>query len=330
MKGRGITPLTQIARRPPEAGRLRMGHKVLTAKGKSRPAAIDTWRFTSENQAIIEQAAATFGGEARRWSDPKASPPNQWEVVTPASSIEVLVVPDSFSTWYEMWDGSGRARQCDGVTVDMPQRVGDQDYEVVQLPCICDRNGVLECRVTTRLQVVLPQLAFRGVWRLESKGWNAAEELPGMVDLLVQAAGSGRLIRAMLSIQKRHTVVAGLTRDFVVPHLALVQSYDELVALGPGRPAAALAGANVPALGAGDVLEVVDAEMIDDELLALEASVRADGRNFGLDPEAYLAAVKHAANGERARIAECVRRVRAGELEPKAVRVDGSIDWKVN
>ena len=210
--GRSVVPVADLGRRMVEHGRTRLGVK----SGKAMKS-IDTFRFTSPDKFAIKQLAEQYGGEAKAWSDPKASPTNQYEVVTKANDIAVWIMPGGLDVSYEMWSGGGCVRRCDGVECETSQRSFDADYEPVIVPCICDSKQKLECRPYTRLNVVIPSIRFGGSWRLESKGWNAAEELPGMADMISQLQDTG-VLRGRLRLEHRQS--QGGRRKFVVPTLA--------------------------------------------------------------------------------------------------------------
>lgn len=304
---------------------------VKTAKAMK---SIDTFRFTSPDRQIIEQLAALYGGTAKPWNEPKANPSSQFEVLSDARIIRVLLVPDSLSTWYESWTGGGCSRRCDGIEVETPQRMGD-DYEMVTQPCLCDLEGALTCEPHTRLQVVLPDVAFLGVWRLESKGWNAAEELPGMFAMIVACSQQGRMVEAELSIEQRERMTPVGKKKFVVPRLAVRSTVVELAAGGGGTLSIGPVGAKelptmtLPQLMAASEPEIDEAELIDDELLEIEALLRDDANNFGLDPDTYIAAIKAATPGQRDRWRACSTKVREGSIEPQAIAA-GRVQWKVN
>lgn len=221
---RTIVPVKDFGRRMVEHGRIRLGVKA----GRAMKS-IDTFRFTSPDETAIRQLAEQFGGEARPWSDPKASPINQWEVVSTSSEIAVWIIPGGLDVNYEMWSGGGCVRRCDGVECETSQRSFDADYEPVMVPCICSSKGKLECRPYTRLNVIIPSIRFGGSWRLESKGWNAAEELPGMAEMLSNIQDGGHL-RGRLRLEHRQS--QGGRRKFVVPTLAIDVSVNEMLAGG--------------------------------------------------------------------------------------------------
>lgn len=216
-------PIIDLQRRIAEAGRIRLGVQV-SEGDRTRPAKLETLRFTSPDRRRLEAIAARYGGEVRPWQSP-AGP--QWEVITQTAEVDIIVPPAelAFSQWYELWSASGCVRRCDGAT----EQISDG-------PCLCDPNA-RECDVHTRLSVLLRDIPGLGVWRLDTQGWYAARELEGAVELLSLAAGTGRLIPARLRIEQRaakRTDKAGkvTTRRFVVPVLDLDISPAALLAAG--------------------------------------------------------------------------------------------------
>lgn len=256
-----IVPVSDLGRRMVEHGRIRLGVK----SGKAMKS-IETFRFTSPDEIAIRQLAEQFGGDAVPWSDPKASPTNQFEVVTKATEIPVWILPGGLSVMYEMWSGGGCVRRCDGVDCETSMRTYDADYEPVMVPCICAKDGKLACRPYTRMSVVIPSIRFGGSWRLESKGWNAAEELPGMVDMISQLQQSGTL-QGVLRLEKRQS--QGGRRKFVVPTLAINLSANDILAGGgsaltlntSSEPIERLELESVDEMPVDEV--VVDAEIVD-------------------------------------------------------------------
>ena len=131
----------------------------------------------------------------------------------------------------------------------------------------------MKCAPYTRLRVVLPEVRFGGVWRLESKGWNAANEMPGMAGMMEQMQAIG-LAECHLILEKRTKVSGGQTKHFVVPRLSMDASPQEIMA--GGGQATALESppptpTSVPALPVGVQEEiddfvvhaVIDAEVVE-------------------------------------------------------------------
>lgn len=213
-----VRPTADLGFRMAEHGRIRMGIKT----GKAMKS-IDTWRFTSADEEAIRHLAEIYGGTPKPWNDPKANPPNQWEVITRADKVRVFIPPAGLSIWYELWSGGGCQRRCDGVTVQIA--VGD---EMRDQPCICDQKGRMVCRPHTRLNVIIPEIAFGGVWRLESHGWTAAQELPAMEAVLMQLqASSQAIVEALLCNEAAQS--AGGRKKYQVPRIKMTQTPQQML-----------------------------------------------------------------------------------------------------
>lgn len=343
MKRHTITAIADIDRRAPEAGRIRLGMQTKAANGKMRPASIKTLRFTSPDKAIIESIAYKYGGTVEAWDEPKASPSHQWQVITESNEVRVYLPTDGLSTWYELWKQTGgNLRRCDGVTCATPQLCGDGDYELVDVDCICAAKGQLECTAVSRLTVILPDFAFLGTWRLDTKGWNAHQELPGMYDLIQQLSSRGHMVDAVLSVEQREKQTPTGKRNFVVPRLAVRTSVAELQsgttvgAIGTGAhspvsglPELTTGPVEIRTDGKATTIEVVDAEVVTPELLEVEARLRADASNFGLDEDAYVEAVKAQTGGDIERMRTCSDKVRAETLEPIGF-ANNRVQWRTS
>lgn len=334
---RAIQPLADIETRAPEAGRIRLGMK----SGKAMKS-LDKFRFTSPFKDCIEVLASMYGGEPRPWSDPKASPSSQWEVLTDASEIQVFLPPSPVSTWYELYSGSGLQRRCDGAVCQIPQQTGPNIWEPVDNPCVCSAKGAMECSPHTRLKVLIPDVPFRGVWRLETKGWNALKELPGMADLITQLNNSGSMVRVALGIEKRTQMRPSGKRNFVTPTLTMLDSPNQIlsgaarvqgVAISPPVVRAPLRiEAPVQAIEYDDI---VDAVIVDEDDLELQLLLMADAEYFGLDPEAFWDAIVAQVKGKSGELtSEQVERLQSahqkmvdGDLLPVGVE-NNKIKWQ--
>jgi hypothetical protein len=220
-------PILDIQHRFRELGRIRTGFKEDTGRvskktGKAimRPVKLPRFRLTSVWQHLIEQAAEEWGGEPRPWVNEGS---REWEVYIEADVIEVLVPPGTevLSQWYELWEGGGLVKRCDGYRQTLVDR-----------PCSCPPDPIVRqdaaakgqaCKATTRLRVMLPALADVGTWRLETHGYHAATELASSAEIVEWATRQGVIVPADLSLvhregsrrpgQPRHT--------FYVPALGL-------------------------------------------------------------------------------------------------------------
>jgi hypothetical protein len=216
-------------RRTYEVGRIRIGVQVPVANkaGRTRPAKLDTLRFTSRDEHAIRAVAELYGGEVRQWMD--APTDDQWEVITIVREIGVIVPPgpQSVSQWMEMWSGGGCIRRCDGETEQHTGR-----------PCMCPSDPIERaelaqqgkaCKPTTRTSLVLPDVPGLGVWRLDSHGWNAAHEFGGTAEFLAAVREAGAWVPAVLRLEKRKVVSGGKTKEFAVPVLMLRHTVREML-----------------------------------------------------------------------------------------------------
>lgn len=195
-------PILDLQQRIREIGRIRIGQKVATSNGKTRPAKLNRFRLTSPSRELLERVATQYGGTVAPWTPDGGA--GQYEVITEATRMPILVPHQPVSQYYELWSGGGCQRRCDGVTELLKDR-----------PCICGPDPEQrQCKPTTRLNVVLSEVAGLGVWRLESHGYYAALELPGVAELLAKAGG---YVPAFLGLEERTAKREGKTLRWMVP-----------------------------------------------------------------------------------------------------------------
>jgi len=316
-------PIITVQRRMAEQGRIRLGQKVTgtSRQGKTytRPAKLDRFRFTSPNQRLIEEVAEKYGGTAQPWdNDGKA----EYEVITDATAIPVIVVKGGFSQWHELWSKAGCIHRCDGEK-DVTGTFCDPD----------DPNHIAALeKPTTRLSVMLAEIETLGVWRMESKGWNAAAELPSMAELAMHV---GDLVPATLSLAQRSAVIQvngkPQTSHFVVPVLDLHVTKKRLVELVGGvGGTAALEGAGAPsgavAIEAPRPDYLAKLQQIDDvdEARALWVRVKDAGH---MTPDLHEAITTHA-DRLKAHAAPAEERDPFEEAEA-TLNEDGTVDAEV-
>lgn len=247
-------PIISLQRRIAEKGRIRLGQKVPTSSGRVRPDKLDRFRFTSADQALIEQIGATYGGQARAWDNAGKA---EFEVITDARSIPVIVVKGGFSQWHETWSKAGLAHRCDG----------EKDPAGVYCDPADPAHVEAVAKPTTRLSVMLSEIETLGVWRLETHGWNAAAELPSMAELAMHV---GDLVPATLSLAERSSIVEGprgqQTSRFVVPVLDLLvtkRRLMEIAGMSGGMAAVSLAPAAAPTAIEAERVQLVPSTAIE-------------------------------------------------------------------
>ena len=209
---RPIVPISNFGRAP-EQGRIRYG-----IRSKGIPRSISKFRFTSADLTALEQISSLYGGEVSPWNN------DQYEVITAVSEIPIVLPPDPLSQHYELWKGATCVRRCDGVTCEVPVKTPD-GAELQSVPCLCNESQDLQCKATTRLTVILPDIRFGGVWRMDAKGWYAAQELPGMVSTIAQLQARHGFMRAYLALTQRQKP----GKKFVVPTLRLEDSVNGMM-----------------------------------------------------------------------------------------------------
>jgi hypothetical protein len=225
-----MSPIIELQRRQVEAGRIRAGDR-----SNGRPNKLAEWRLTSKDRDRLEAAGQLWGGTVRAWKDHEG----EFELYTTTASLPIMFLPGQVpSTWYELWSKGGCQRRCDGEH----EMIGDTS-------CLCGEER--ECKPTTRLSVLLPDLPGVGSWLLSSTGWNAAAELAGAAELLGRATAQGVLVPARLRLEQRVSVKAGQTRRFAVPVIDVDVSLRELIGAMP--ESRQISESSSTASGAGNV-----------------------------------------------------------------------------
>lgn len=231
-------------------GKIRLGVFATPEGQRGRPQKIDTFRFTSENEALIRAVADAYGGEVRQWT-PQGSKTAEWEVITGTDAVPVYIVNgQDLDPWYEAW-GGGRTciRRCDGIINKINQEL-----------CVCipadGKPSKLapkdQCKPTTRAQVMLAEIPGLGSWLLESHGENAARGLSVFRDFIASAPMP---VPAMLRLRHESRRQWNFEKkkfdslDFYVPWFDISKIYAEQIAIGGDALTQALAAAGAPAIG---------------------------------------------------------------------------------
>lgn len=271
--------ILHLQRRLTEVGRIRAGEKVPTSGGRSRPSKRTTWRITSRDQQRLEAAAEIYGGEVRPWE----GRPGEFELNTTSDTLDVAVVAgQAISQSMELW-GQAHGKNHQGPNPVICLRRCDGETETfTNGSCLCMNEEDPPCRPTTRLSVMLTKVPGVGVWRVESHGKNAAEELIGVVELLeILTASHRRPVQARLRLdQRKQTVtirgprgaIKTEERHFVVPVLDIDHTLEDVLAITSGAADARSGAIEAPAQGADFTpvpeLPAGPAESIEDQLKA--------------------------------------------------------------
>ncbi|MFJ8049864.1 hypothetical protein [Streptomyces luteogriseus] len=340
-------PIIDLQRRMRQLGEIRLGHVVPTSNGKTRPAKLDKFRFTSPSRDILTAVAELYGGEVKPWT-PANGGPSEFEVYSQANRLPVLIPPkDAVSQWYELYAGSKCQRRCDGVTEHKSDR-----------PCMCDPDN-RECAMTTRVNVMLRDVPALGQWLLVSKGYHAAVTLPPAAELLSQAGG---YVAGWLGMEEKTAIVKDKLARFKVPTLDVeitpaalmagqinggaqaVASGPERVAITSGRPDyAALAAEAKTAEDVGKLwTQANQAGHLDDDLAkALKARAAAlkapakkqeqpdqdDDSGYDLAQETELALIDDVHQPDEVVDAEIVDPAAAQDVWYLVIAAAGPLGW---
>lgn len=256
-----ITRLADMAYHPPEQGRLRFGEK----NERGHPKATDTWILSSPDRDAIHQAAEIYGGEPKPWNEKNLAVKNQWKVKTETSVLDCWIDGASYDQIREEWAGGVCVRRCDGETCDLTMKSGISRG----VPCECAAEGKDDsnaCKWKTRVSVILPQLRFGGLWRLESSSEHFAREAPGMIDTFVKLQERG-FSSCEVRLTQRTKVTPGGVRHFIVPQFGLPATPVQLIS-----GAAAIGSGSTPpprALASGPSMTRVELDEMYDEVNAM-------------------------------------------------------------
>jgi len=229
-----------IQRRGQQIGRLRIGQQVAVIKdgkdtGKTRPARLDTFRFTTGSRATAQAIAALYGGEIRDWS-------GEFEVITSKSEIGVTVPPrdEVISQWYEMWSKGGCQRRCDSRREQIsggpclcphaedPSDADEVARKALERSDLAKLNPPQACKLVTRISVMIPDLPGLGIFRLDTGSYYAAVEIGDSAALMQVARDRGVFLPAILRIEHRQRVAGGQTKKFPVPVLEVLATFRDL------------------------------------------------------------------------------------------------------
>lgn len=225
-------PILEIQRRMVQVGRIRMGTSTPRQDGGKTPKRLDTWRLTSRDRERLDAAQELYGGDVVPWDGHDG----EFELITTTDALPIIVMPgQNLTSWYELWGQRTKRRNA---PIECLRRCDGQTETISDGACLCDPEN-RECKPTTRLSVMLPEIPGIGVWRFDSHGYYAAVELAGTADLLEALTARGELVPARLRIDSRRVVRNGETKVFPVPVIDIDVRMRELL-----NPRALLAGPN--------------------------------------------------------------------------------------
>lgn len=245
-----------MQRRGRQLGEIRIGVLAPTAKGKMAPSKIESFRFTTRSRQTAEFLAEQFSSTANAIE--LLNGEKTYEVLTKCTELPVMVPPgeQAISQWYEKWSGQGCERRCDSETEQLTQSPCKCPFDMDQRDELAAKGQA--CRPTTRVNLILPDVPDLGVWKLESHGRHAANELGSAAEILAAARQAGVVVPATLRLEQRQSKKVGEpTKQYAVPVLEINATLREMAGLDSSHGVvAALArpaqGQPIIEIGSGD------------------------------------------------------------------------------
>lgn len=241
-------------------GRIRTGVYETPPGKRGRPAKLDRFRFTSPDRDVIAAVAAEYGGTVEAFTAQGVGK-NGWQVTTDADRIPVYIVNgQKIDPCYEAWAGGGRCiRRCDG------------EWDGVSAaPCVCNglnpeqpRPALKDmCKLTTRVNLMLPVIEGLGTWLYESHGENFAVENGGTLATFVASAQVA--VPAWFCLEpemRQHRRDDGTyeRREFYVARFRITALTPEQIALGGDVVSRILMEAGAPAALSGGPRQAIEA-----------------------------------------------------------------------
>ncbi len=221
-----------VQKRLAHVGDIRTGTK--TEKGY--PTKLETFRITTQNFDIALELAGQYGGTPQSWED-------GFELITDHATLPVIVPPQTYDPYLEVWSKGGLQRRCTGTTEYTttwpPTKIGPCDG----MNPDNQRDCTYECKPATRLSVLLPDTSIVGTFTVRSTGWNAYSEISSAMALLRGPHADGVYCTATLELRQEERRAEGKVTKFGVvtlrPHITstIAELMDTPQALHPsGRP----------------------------------------------------------------------------------------------
>lgn len=252
MARRRITSVVEQQHRLRELGRIRFGDRR-QPKRPGQP--LEFARVSSTNMDVVEAIADVYGGTATPWQRDEGGAP-EWDVKT-ERPLAIAVPPgiEAYTSAYESWAKGFLTVRCDGAMCQYRQK-----GRWVERPCVCEQRGQdfdeRPCKRTTRMTVMVLGVPILGVFRVETHGYHASEELPATLTLLQQSGRAAymqmrqRSDKVMVWDAKKGEDVPTGRRFWVITVDAPFMP-DEVVAIERPAVMASLPAPRTPALERG-------------------------------------------------------------------------------
>lgn len=198
-------------RRFPRVGKIRLGVRLRSAKGKEYPSEVPYFVVKEEVEDTKKggKKITTSGDMAERFHQIYGEKPTQIEIVFPVDDEHVL-----FPQAYKKYGASGLACKGDGCTYT---RIDKDTGEITEGECpapeACDfarddKNRVV-CRHVANLTFLLPRVTLSGCWQIDTSSEHAFTDVNSGIDYIRAVNGRIDMIPLILRREERETRFEG-------------------------------------------------------------------------------------------------------------------------
>ena len=225
-------------RRLPRLGKIRLGEKRQTDKGKVYPAALEYFRFDDD-------ALEAFPKIAELYADPATGElaPKSLRIMFPSDDLGVI-----FPQAYKLYGSDGRLK-CKGDGLDAVRMLCAQcgkmackcnaEARETSVQCVGCEHRDADCKPMGSLMVLLPDISMAGVWQIDTKSINSIIDLNSGLDLIRSLVGRVALAPVTLYLEPRTVTVNGRGKTIHTLRLELAADLAEIHRLRASLPAPA-------------------------------------------------------------------------------------------
>jgi len=249
-----IKNLSEV-RRLPRLGKIRLGIKKLSAKGKEYPAEVDYFildpqtPIETENKKLIDAFHKLYGDK-----------PKQINIMFPVADKDIF-----FAQFYKRY-GSGASLKCkgDGVIAHCGtdefakglKVTGKSDLGLPIVECHgkeCPFYQSKQCSEVGTLQVLLPELPGAGVWQIATGSFHSIVNINSCIDYIRAVAGRAHMLPLKLERREQEIAYEGKKSKHYILHINMDFALADLQKFALIDPSKVLLELPEPAVTAEDI-----------------------------------------------------------------------------
>lgn len=208
-------------RRLPRLGKIRLGIKKMTAKGKEYPSEVDYF-------VVPPEVAQVYGDK-----------PTALDVMLPTED-EHMVFPQSYK-WYVAnglrckGDGETASRRfadlAQGNRTPLENGTAHQPNDLVRVACPCPLLETGECKENANLMVLLPKVSLGGVYQITTGSFHNIVRVNSCIDYVRAVVGHISLVPLTLTRQAEELQYEGKKATHYLLQLILNVNLDDAAKL---------------------------------------------------------------------------------------------------